>query len=590
MEYELGKIYDFDVKSIKRNRIYLEDKDGGHFSVPGFDFQTEWDAASTQVPMRLRCYVKDIESDEALRLQQSKLDVLKRLYPEADKGQAKEYPFVIKSLMQTQAGEQLFIVCDAFGLTHTYKPTDEQKSLQPGDEIKLTVFKIMEKADNRSCLLFQPKQNEGAEPTAQVAEAANKADNETTVGEFGVEDDTLEFKSTIVYPASAPGADIDTQIQVIVKTVAGFMNAKGGTLFIGVDDNGKAVGIEDEYKLLNSSTKDKYHYKEDANGYEAKIMCAIKYYLSAVAIDYIKIAFSKHSEHTICTIEVEPSNSVIWFNKREAYKRLGNSTIHLRSTLIEKLVLDKSKVRPADYQVKPILVEDEDEVLQEADEELYDMADDTAGVKQAAPATLKNIGDERKGKGSFYMNMFSDGKWSWSMDIPNDADLEFCIPINSPAGKQNLILVYEDGCVNRIDAYHLRLDYKKNEATRFSGRIDGVKLVKAFAAKDDDMLACFCMLDGHENVKVHHVSDISKHKKMDSKPIILINKGQNPGVTDANVYFVSAIHNQRISALVKTANQTSTSLGCQIDSDLAKYLRIRDTLKSVCDVLVDDNN
>ena len=38
--------------------------------------------------------------------------------------------------------------------------------------------------------------------------------------------------------------------RTIVKTIAGFMNAHGGTLLIGVDDDGKAIGLEKDYKLV----------------------------------------------------------------------------------------------------------------------------------------------------------------------------------------------------------------------------------------------------------------------------------------------------------------------------------------------------
>jgi predicted HTH transcriptional regulator len=45
-----------------------------------------------------------------------------------------------------------------------------------------------------------------------------------------------------------------------VKTAAGFLNVEsGGTLLIGVDDNGKVLGLEDDYKTMGQSpTRDGY--------------------------------------------------------------------------------------------------------------------------------------------------------------------------------------------------------------------------------------------------------------------------------------------------------------------------------------------
>ena len=45
----------------------------------------------------------------------------------------------------------------------------------------------------------------------------------------------------------------------MVKSVAGFMNAHGGTLLVGVADNGTVVGIEEDFPFLG---------KKDADGWE----------------------------------------------------------------------------------------------------------------------------------------------------------------------------------------------------------------------------------------------------------------------------------------------------------------------------------
>ena len=45
---------------------------------------------------------------------------------------------------------------------------------------------------------------------------------------------------------------------IIMKTVAAFSNRYGGTLIIGVMDKGEVVGIENDYKTLDSGDKDKF--------------------------------------------------------------------------------------------------------------------------------------------------------------------------------------------------------------------------------------------------------------------------------------------------------------------------------------------
>lgn len=81
-----------------------------------------------------------------------------------------------------------------------------------------------------------------------------KSSDETTY--YGVESDTLEFKSSAVCPPKnrlkgTEEYEPDTQKWSILKTICGFLNSTiGGDLLIGVRDNGMAVGIHHDYELL----------------------------------------------------------------------------------------------------------------------------------------------------------------------------------------------------------------------------------------------------------------------------------------------------------------------------------------------------
>jgi predicted HTH transcriptional regulator len=57
----------------------------------------------------------------------------------------------------------------------------------------------------------------------------------------------LEFKSSLRWGVPEGGVN-KTLEKVIVKTIAGFLNSKdGGTLLIGVADNGTILGLEGDY-------------------------------------------------------------------------------------------------------------------------------------------------------------------------------------------------------------------------------------------------------------------------------------------------------------------------------------------------------
>ncbi|MFW0788792.1 helix-turn-helix domain-containing protein [Gordonia sp. CPCC 205333] len=71
------------------------------------------------------------------------------------------------------------------------------------------------------------------------------------------ESDRIEFKSTA--RVNLRSGDKDPRMeQVIVKTVAGFLNADGGTLLIGVDDGGAPLGLDADYQTLKVPDADRF--------------------------------------------------------------------------------------------------------------------------------------------------------------------------------------------------------------------------------------------------------------------------------------------------------------------------------------------
>ena len=66
---------------------------------------------------------------------------------------------------------------------------------------------------------------------------------------------TVEFKSSARW--NLHKGDRDQAIErEIVKAVAGFMNAHGGTLLVGVNDEHEAIGLDNDYKLCREGNRD----------------------------------------------------------------------------------------------------------------------------------------------------------------------------------------------------------------------------------------------------------------------------------------------------------------------------------------------
>jgi len=113
--------------------------------------------------------------------------------------------------------------------------------------------------------------------------------------------------------------------QVIVKTVAAFLNsATGGTLLIGVDDDGKVVGLQHDYKTLGK--------KQDRDGYENWLMTLLLGEYGRDCAPLIKTTFHEADGNEICRVIAKPSPKPIYVKDGAAehlYIRAGNSTRQL---------------------------------------------------------------------------------------------------------------------------------------------------------------------------------------------------------------------------------------------------------------------
>ena len=63
------------------------------------------------------------------------------------------------------------------------------------------------------------------------------------------ESSSVEFKASLRWDLNERRVNKALE-RVVVKTIAGFLNGRGGTLLIGVDDAGAAVGLTDDYATL----------------------------------------------------------------------------------------------------------------------------------------------------------------------------------------------------------------------------------------------------------------------------------------------------------------------------------------------------
>lgn len=138
----------------------------------------------------------------------------------------------------------------------------------------------------------------------------------------GGESQWVEFKSTARWHLYK--GDKDPAIErEIVKAVAGFMNARGGTLLIGVNDEREPVGLENDYKVTGKRNRD------PRDSFENWLTDLFDEAIGKPAMANMSVTFEEVDGHDVCRIDVDPSRTPVYAKFKQSkdfFVRSNNST------------------------------------------------------------------------------------------------------------------------------------------------------------------------------------------------------------------------------------------------------------------------
>lgn len=137
------------------------------------------------------------------------------------------------------------------------------------------------------------------------------------------ESDLVEFKIGACRNPRSGNSD-DKMRENIIKAVAAFMNSTtGGTVLIGVRDDGVVVGINEEYSIAN---KNKPHW----DGYALFLADVINNSLNVqTPFQYYEVTKHIIDGKDVCRIRVTPAPAPAYFNKK-LFVRTGNQSLDLQ--------------------------------------------------------------------------------------------------------------------------------------------------------------------------------------------------------------------------------------------------------------------
>ena len=136
------------------------------------------------------------------------------------------------------------------------------------------------------------------------------------------EGEELEFKASSRwdYRQSKHNTALES---LIPKTVAGFLNGKGGTLLIGVDDRAKVVGLERDYATLGT--------RPNKDGYQQFLVSLLSSTIGKEIFSDVTIGFEETDGLDVCIMRVRPSLKPVYVKEKEGahtvfYIRSGSTT------------------------------------------------------------------------------------------------------------------------------------------------------------------------------------------------------------------------------------------------------------------------
>lgn len=136
----------------------------------------------------------------------------------------------------------------------------------------------------------------------------------------GGETERVEFKETARWNVREQRKDARME-QVITKTVAAFLNTRGGTLVIGADDAGTALGLDRDLATLRTPDHDRFELW-------LRDLLSSAYDKNAAALPRIRFA-APEGGPSVCVVSIPRAAKPVYLRhgaETDLWVRVGNST------------------------------------------------------------------------------------------------------------------------------------------------------------------------------------------------------------------------------------------------------------------------
>lgn len=124
------------------------------------------------------------------------------------------------------------------------------------------------------------------------------------------ENEFVEFKPSLRYDYRQVKTDKNME-EAMLRSIAGFLNANGGVILIGVNNTGEVTGLDNDYWSLKNKNSD---------GFQKRLMLVISNRLGSDICVKVHVSFHQIEFKEICSLFIEPSHRPVYINE-------GNRTV-----------------------------------------------------------------------------------------------------------------------------------------------------------------------------------------------------------------------------------------------------------------------
>ncbi len=351
---------------------------------------------------------------------------------------------------------------------------------------------------------------------------------ETKAGTYyGTESKYLEFKTSIVYPATTPGQEMREnpagQQAHILSRIAGMLNASGGTLYIGVNNDGYAVGLREDFRYYERHKARVGNHQFDVKNTDS--MCVFlenlvnKTFGETIARK-IEIGVDDKADKDVIVISIKESLTPVYIDGHLYVRQSCQSTREYYGRVLDEFVAEREMQRLERQHMQavasaealksvvpaktpdPVAVEPENEAeIQTDPAEMGKAADDVAVAD--AEDTHKESGLQTSKWRPNVLHYYEDGynepdgylyftgetgivysSTDIYMEGSDDCRLALVIPHELKDGF--LVLGFANERVLKVPLSEI---YERGESTTINHSADYRLMFAAVAAKDDLLLA-----------------------------------------------------------------------------------------------------